>query len=180
MRKHVGAGILIALGTAVAGIAPATGQGSVAVRFGLLYQTHSASTFDPIYPEAAKKSGLAVQIIPFQRYSDVQITLATGRIDAGAFGYANIPIMAEQNIHNVQIIAGQSVGAQGVTLRERQARQQAVPRHRLPGSERAAGTVNHLIEQEVRRAFEDRVSAGDRPPGPAEALTPKADRLRSP
>ncbi len=107
--------LVIALGISSA---PATGQGTVTVRFGVLYQTHSASTFDPIYPDAAKKYGLNVQIIPFQRYSDVQIALATGRIDVGAFGYANIPIMAEQNTHNVQIIAGQSVGAQGITLRK--------------------------------------------------------------
>src|SRR5579884_1458886 len=81
--------------------------GPVVVRLAEVYQTHSASTFDPIYPEAARKYGLNVQVIPFQRYADIQIALATGRVDVGAFGYANI-----------QIIAGQSLGAQGVTLRK--------------------------------------------------------------
>jgi hypothetical protein len=42
------------------------------------------------------------------------------------------------------------------------------------------GRVNYLIEQEVRRAFEDRVSAGDRPPNSGEAPMPKADQPRSP
>ncbi len=92
--------------------------GPVTVRLAEVYQTHSASTFDPMYTDAARKYGLNVQVIPFQRYADIQIALATGRVDAGAFGYANIPIMADQNVHNVQIIAGQSLGAQGITLRK--------------------------------------------------------------
>jgi NitT/TauT family transport system substrate-binding protein len=87
------------------------------VKVGTLYQTHSASTFDPFLPDLARRRGIEVQVIPFRRYAEVQIALATGQIDVGAFGYANIPIMAEQGVRNVQIIAGQSRGGQGITLR---------------------------------------------------------------
>jgi len=59
----------------------------------------------------------------------------------------------------------------------------ALPRPRdlaSPDASALRGRVNHLIEQEVRRAFEDRVSAGDRPRDAEEAPMPKADRPRSP
>lgn len=107
-------GVVLML-TSVLAAAPSS---AVRVKVGTLYQTHSASTFDPLLPDLARKYGLDVQVVPFRRYADVQIALATGQIEIGAFGYANIPIMAEQDIRNVQIIAGQSQGGQGVTLRK--------------------------------------------------------------
>ncbi|MDR7400744.1 MAG: ABC transporter substrate-binding protein [Armatimonadota bacterium] len=113
MRKAAPVVVLLGLLAVSAAAAPTV----PVVRVGTLYQTHSASTFDPFLPDLARRQGVEVQIIPFRRYAEVQIALATGQIDIGAFGYANIPIMAEQGVRNVQIIAGQSRGGQGITLR---------------------------------------------------------------
>lgn len=104
---------LLGLTAAAATAAP----GVPVVRVGTLYQTHSASTFDPFLPDLARRQNIEVRVVPFRRYAEIQIALATGQIDIGAFGYANIPIMAEQGVRNVQIVAGQSRGGQGITLR---------------------------------------------------------------
>lgn len=88
------------------------------VKLAELYQIHGTQMFDPLFPERAKKYGLDVEVVPMRRYGDVQIALATGQVQFGAFGYFNIGSMADNNIHNVKLIAGNSTGGQGLILRK--------------------------------------------------------------
>lgn len=91
---------------------------SVKVRLAELYQIHGGQMFDPLFPERARKYGLEVEVVPMKRYGDVQLALATGQVEFGAFGFVNIAIMAENNIQNVIVIAGNSTGGQGLILRK--------------------------------------------------------------
>jgi len=90
----------------------------IKVKLAELYQIHGTQMFDPLFPERAKKYGLDVEVVPMRRYGDVQLALATGQVQFGAFGYFNIGAMADNGIHNVKIIAGNSTGGQGLILRK--------------------------------------------------------------
>ena len=90
----------------------------VKVKLAELYQIHGTQMFDPLFPERAKKYGVEVEVVPMRRYGDVQLALATGQVQFGAFGYFNIGTMADNNIRNVKIIAGNSTGGQGLILRK--------------------------------------------------------------
>src|SRR5579864_4146892 len=90
----------------------------VKVKLAELYQIHGTQMFDPLFPERAKKYGVDVEVVPMRRYGDVQLALATGQVQFGSFGYFNIGTMADNNIHNVKIIAGNSTGGQGLILRK--------------------------------------------------------------
>lgn len=91
---------------------------AVRVRLAELYQIHGAQMFDPLFPERAKKYGLDVEVVPMKRYPEVQTALATGEVEFGAFGFSNVGAMAENNIRNVKLIAGNSTGGQGLVLRK--------------------------------------------------------------
>jgi ABC-type nitrate/sulfonate/bicarbonate transport system substrate-binding protein len=90
----------------------------VKVKLAELYQIHGTQMFDPLFPERAKKYGVDVEVVPMRRYGDVQLALATGQVQFGSFGYFNIGTMADNNIRNVKIIAGNSTGGQGLILRK--------------------------------------------------------------
>jgi len=108
----------IAVACLVLGHAQAFAAELVKVKLAELYQIHGTQMFDPLFPERAKKYGLDVEVVPMRRYGDVQLALATGQVQFGAFGYFNIGAMADNGIHNVKIIAGNSTGGQGLILRK--------------------------------------------------------------
>ena len=90
----------------------------VKVRLAEIYQIHGAQMFDPFFVDEAAKYGVSVEVIPVKRYGDVQVALATGAVEFGVLGFFNIGTMADNNIKNVKIISGSSVGGQGLVCRK--------------------------------------------------------------
>lgn len=90
----------------------------VKVRLAEIYQIHGAQTFDPFFVKQAEKYGISVEVIPMKRYGDVQLALATGAVEFGVLGFFNIGTMADNNIENIKIIAGSSIGGQGLICRK--------------------------------------------------------------
>src|SRR4051794_2483468 len=84
----------------------------IKVRLAEIYQIHGAQTFDPFFVKQAERYGISVEVIPMKRYGDVQLALATRQVEFGVLGFFNIGIMADNNINNVRIIAGSSIGGQ--------------------------------------------------------------------
>jgi ABC-type nitrate/sulfonate/bicarbonate transport system substrate-binding protein len=88
------------------------------VRLAQIYQIHGAQMFDPFFVEKAEKYGISVEVVPMKRYGDVQLALATGGVEFGVLGFFNIGTMADNNIENIKIIAGSSIGGQGLVCRK--------------------------------------------------------------
>jgi ABC-type nitrate/sulfonate/bicarbonate transport system substrate-binding protein len=110
--------LILAVACLLLGWGPAFAAEPIKVKLAELYQIHGTQMFDPLFPERARKYGLDVEIVPMRRYGDVQLALATGQVQFGAFGYFNIGAMADNGIKNVKIIAGNSTGGQGLSLRK--------------------------------------------------------------
>jgi ABC-type nitrate/sulfonate/bicarbonate transport system substrate-binding protein len=108
----------VAIACVLVGPAPSFAAEPIKIKLAELYQIHGTQMFDPLFPERAKKYGLDVEVVPMRRYGDVQLALATGQVQFGAFGFFNIGAMADNGIHNVKIIAGNSTGGQGLILRK--------------------------------------------------------------
>ena len=90
----------------------------VKVRLAEIYQIHGAQMFDPFFVKEAEKYGISVEVVPMKRYGDVQLALATGGVEFGVLGFFNIGTMADNNIENIKIIAGSSIGGQGLVCRK--------------------------------------------------------------
>jgi ABC-type nitrate/sulfonate/bicarbonate transport system substrate-binding protein len=116
--RTAGIAVLFSVAFLVLGHASAHAADLVKVKLAELYQIHGTQMFDPLFPERAKKYGLDVEVVPMRRYGDVQLALATGQVQFGSFGYFNIGTMADNNIRNVKIIAGNSTGGQGLILKK--------------------------------------------------------------
>src|SRR6516164_10686835 len=84
------------------------------VRLAEIYQIHGAQMFDPFFVKETAKYGIGVEVVPVKRYGDVQLALATGSVEFGVLGFFNIGTMADNNIENIKIIAGSSIGGQGL------------------------------------------------------------------
>jgi ABC-type nitrate/sulfonate/bicarbonate transport system substrate-binding protein len=117
-RRAFGAALLGVAALALGVSGPGFAAEPVKVKLAELYQIHGTHMFDPLFPERAKKYGVDVEVVPMRRYGDVQLALATGQVQFGSFGYFNIGTMADNNIHNVKIIAGNSTGGQGLILKK--------------------------------------------------------------
>jgi ABC-type nitrate/sulfonate/bicarbonate transport system substrate-binding protein len=86
----------------------------IKVRLAEIYQIHGTQMFDPFFVKQAERYGISVEVIPMKRYGDIQLALATGQVEFGILGFFNIGTMADNNINNVRIIAGSSIGGQGL------------------------------------------------------------------
>ena len=68
-------------------------------------------------PRIAEKHGFTVELFDFVRYPDVMLALQKKQLDLGGMGYAQLPVMIDQNIDNVRGIAGNMLGATEMVLR---------------------------------------------------------------
>ena len=65
----------------------------------------------------AEKAGFRVEYIPAGTNADMQRNLQSG-IELGTLGYQSPAIMAEQNVANAKIIAGEQLGGQNLIMRK--------------------------------------------------------------
>jgi sulfonate transport system substrate-binding protein len=65
----------------------------------------------------AEKAGFRVEFIPAATNADMQRNLQSG-VELGTLGYQSLAIMAEQNINNVKIVAGEQLGGQNLITRK--------------------------------------------------------------
>jgi ABC-type nitrate/sulfonate/bicarbonate transport system substrate-binding protein len=65
----------------------------------------------------AEKAGFRVEYIPAGTNADMQRNLESG-IELGTLGYQSPALMAEQNVKNVKIIAGEQFGGQNLIMRK--------------------------------------------------------------
>jgi hypothetical protein len=65
----------------------------------------------------AEKGGFRVEYIPAGTNADMQRNLQSG-IELGTLGYQSPAVMAEQNVANVKIIAGEQLGGQNLIVRK--------------------------------------------------------------
>ena len=65
----------------------------------------------------AEKAGFRVEYIPAGTNADMQRNLQSG-IELGTLGYQSSAVMAEQNVANVKIIAGEQLGGQNLIMRK--------------------------------------------------------------
>jgi ABC-type nitrate/sulfonate/bicarbonate transport system substrate-binding protein len=65
----------------------------------------------------AEKAGFRVEYIPAGTNADMQRNLQSG-IELGTLGYQSAAVMAEQNVTNVKIIAGEQLGGQNLIMRK--------------------------------------------------------------
>jgi ABC-type nitrate/sulfonate/bicarbonate transport system substrate-binding protein len=65
----------------------------------------------------AEKTGFRVEYIPAGTNADMQRNLQSG-IELGTLGYQSPAVMAEQNVTNVKIIAGEQLGGQNLIMRK--------------------------------------------------------------
>jgi sulfonate transport system substrate-binding protein len=72
--------------------------------------------------EAARPLGVEVEIVNFVRYADIRTALASGSIEVGSIGPADVPIAVSQNLRGIIGLMGVGVSAKhpivrnGVTL----------------------------------------------------------------
>ncbi len=64
----------------------------------------------------AEKAGFRVEYIPAGTNADMQRNLQSG-VEVGTLGYQSAGIMAEQNVTNVKIVAGEQQGLQNLIMR---------------------------------------------------------------
>ncbi|GIL02679.1 MAG: hypothetical protein BroJett030_25780 [Alphaproteobacteria bacterium] len=73
-------------------------------------------------PDIARPLGVEVELVNFVRYADVRTALASGSIEVGAIGPADVPIAVSQNLRGITGLMGVGVSAKhpivrnGVTL----------------------------------------------------------------
>ncbi len=65
----------------------------------------------------ADKAGLHVEYIPAGTNADMQRNLQSG-VEIGTLGYQSPAVMAEQNVANVKIVAGEQLGGQNLIMRK--------------------------------------------------------------
>jgi ABC-type nitrate/sulfonate/bicarbonate transport system substrate-binding protein len=65
----------------------------------------------------AEKAGFRVEYIPAGTNADMQRNLQSG-VELGTLGYQSPAVMAEQNVANVKIIAGEQLGGQNLIMRK--------------------------------------------------------------
>ena len=65
----------------------------------------------------AEKAGFRVEYIPVGTNADMQRNLQSG-VELGTLGYQSPAVMAEQNVTNVKIIAGEQLGGQNLIMRK--------------------------------------------------------------
>jgi len=65
----------------------------------------------------AEKAGFRVEYIPAGTNADMQRNLQSG-VELGTLGYQSPAVMAEQNVTNVKIIAGEQLGGQNLIMRK--------------------------------------------------------------
>jgi ABC-type nitrate/sulfonate/bicarbonate transport system substrate-binding protein len=65
----------------------------------------------------AEKHGIRVEYLPAGTNADMQRNLQNG-IEIGTLGYQSPAIMAEQNVANVKVIAGEQLGGQNLIMRK--------------------------------------------------------------
>lgn len=73
-------------------------------------------------PQAARSLGVEVELVNFVRYADVRTALASGSIEVGSIGPADVPIAVSQNLRTIIGLMGVGVSTKhpivrnGVTL----------------------------------------------------------------
>ena len=65
----------------------------------------------------AEKAGFHVEYIPAGTNADMQRNLQSG-VEMGTLGYQTPAIMAEQNVSNVKVVAGEQFGGQNLIMRK--------------------------------------------------------------
>ena len=65
----------------------------------------------------AEKAGFRVEYIPAGTNADMQRNLQSG-VEIGTLGYQSPAVMAEQNVANVKIVAGEQLGGQNLIMRK--------------------------------------------------------------
>jgi ABC-type nitrate/sulfonate/bicarbonate transport system substrate-binding protein len=65
----------------------------------------------------AEKVGLRIEHIPAATNADMQRNLQSG-VEIGTLGYQSPAIMAEQNVSNVKVVAGEQLGGQNLIVRK--------------------------------------------------------------
>ena len=65
----------------------------------------------------AEKAGFRVEYIPVGTNADMQRNLESG-VEVGTLGYQSPALMAEHNVNNVKIIAGEQLGGQNLIMRK--------------------------------------------------------------
>lgn len=65
----------------------------------------------------AEKAGFRVEYVPAGTNADMQRNLQSG-VELGTLGYQSPAVMAEQNVGNVKIVAGEQLGGQNLIMRK--------------------------------------------------------------
>ena len=65
----------------------------------------------------AEKAGFRVEYVPAGTNADMQRNLQSG-VELGTLGYQSPAVMAEQNVANVKIVAGEQLGGQNLIMRK--------------------------------------------------------------
>src|SRR5215475_1691922 len=65
----------------------------------------------------AEKAGFRVEYIPAGTNADMQRNLQSG-VEIGTLGYQSPAVMAEQNVSNIKVVAGEQLGGQNLIVRK--------------------------------------------------------------
>jgi ABC-type nitrate/sulfonate/bicarbonate transport system substrate-binding protein len=67
--------------------------------------------------DAAAKYGLEIELVHFNRYSDMRVALENGSIDFGTVGPGDLALSADSGRSNIIALAGQAIGADLIAKR---------------------------------------------------------------
>lgn len=95
--------------------APAPLNPPVKLTIGVVKVPHVAP-FNSV-PDAARSLGVEVELVNFVRYADVRTALASGSIEVGSIGPADVPIAVSQNLRGIIGLMGVGVSAKNPIVR---------------------------------------------------------------
>jgi ABC-type nitrate/sulfonate/bicarbonate transport system substrate-binding protein len=104
------ASMLIAT-AATPALAQAAGGAPERVKIRLGWQKVPMIAANYLMAEAAAKYGLDIELIHFNRYSDMRVALENGSIDFGTVGPGDLALSADSGRSNIVALAGQAIGA---------------------------------------------------------------------
>jgi sulfonate transport system substrate-binding protein len=117
MHAHTLSALLVLAGTMLISPSQAqTGAPPIKIKQGILNVAPIAPLF--ALPEFAKKHGLEIEFVTFQRFADARTALATGDIDATPFGPQDISLALAQGTRSMVGVMGVANGGDCIVVRK--------------------------------------------------------------
>jgi ABC-type nitrate/sulfonate/bicarbonate transport system substrate-binding protein len=120
-RRRFVARSVTAIGTASLGLAAISGRTVRGATTKLVIGYAKGAIYHAPFvylADTAEKQGLAIELINFDRYSDMMLALQGNQLNLAGLGYVNIPPILDRNLSNIRIISGVDNGPADIVLRK--------------------------------------------------------------